>query len=234
MKILGVIPARGGSKGVPRKNVRLLDGKPLLAYTIEEADKCASITDLVLSTDDEEIRTIGLKFGAKAPFLRPSEFATDTAQTVPVVQHAVLEMEEQMGYLYDIVVLLQPTTPLRLSIDIDNCIKMILNTDADSIVSVVEVGAYHPLRMKHVVGDNILINYIDQGYEDLRPRQKLPPVYIRSGDLYVTRRNVILKQNLMVGRDCRAYVIPPERSVNIDTEFDFILAEYLVNKFKKK
>ena len=230
MRAIGVIPARGGSKSVPRKNIVPLLGKPLVAYTIEAALASQLLTDVVVSTEDEEIAKVCRVLGAQVPFMRPAELATDTAPSLPVVQHAVREMEERTGQPYDVVVKLQPTTPLRLATDIDAGIQLLLDTGADSVISVVDVGGYHPLRMKRIVGENILINYVDQGHEDMRPRQQLPPVYIRSGDLYIARRNGVMEQNTMVGRDCRAYVIPPERSVNVDTEFDLILAEYLLRR----
>ncbi len=230
MRVIGVIPARGGSKGIPRKNIYPILGKPLIAYTIEAAKASKLVTDLAVSTEDDEIARVCKSLGVDVPFKRPAELATDTAPSLTVVQHAVEEMEARLGCLYDVIVMLQPTTPLRTAADIDNGIQLLLDTGAESVVSVVDVGANHPLRMKRIVKDNVLVNYIDQGYEDMRPRQQLPPVYIRSGDIYVSRRNVIMVQNKMIGQDCRAYIVSPERSVNIDTPFDLILAEYLLEK----
>jgi CMP-N-acetylneuraminic acid synthetase len=229
MRILGVIPARSGSKGVPRKNIALLNGRPLIAYTIKSALDSTLLTDVVVSTDDEEIAEVSSKLGAQVPFLRPEELATDGAQTLPVLQHAVREMEAKTKVAYDIIVLLQPTCPMRSTEDIDAIIELIMRTGADSAVSVVDVGGYHPFRMKRIVGDNLLVNYIDQGFEDMRPRQSLPPVYIRSGDLYVTRRKTLMEDGALVGKDCRAYIISPERSLNIDTILDFKMAELLLS-----
>lgn len=226
---LGVIPARGGSKSVPRKNLRPLLGRPLVAYTIEAAHASKLLTDAVVSTEDEEIAAVCRALGARVPFMRPVELAGDLTPSWPVVQHAVNEMERITGQPYDIVMLLQPTSPLRTSEDIDACIQMLIDTGADSVVSVVE-APHHPFRMKRVVGDNILINYIDQGFEDMRPRQALPPVYVRSGDIYVSWRKVVMEQDTVVGRDCRAYFIPPERYADIDSEFDFLWAEYVLKK----
>lgn len=228
--ILGIIPARGGSKGVPRKNIRPLGGKPLIGYAIEAASASRFLTETVISTDDDEIADVSRRLGGSVPFKRPPELATDSATGLSVVQHAVREMEDQRGYKVDVVVLLQPTTPFRTTADIDAGINLLLDTGADSVVSVADVGSYHPLRMKRIVGENILVSYIDQGYEDLRPRQQLPPVYIRSGDLYISRRAVVIDQNRLVGADCRAYIIPPARHLNIDTEYDFWFAEYLIGK----
>jgi len=230
MRIIGVIPARGGSKSIPRKNIAPLLGKPLVAYTIEAALASRLLTDVVVSTEDEEIAKVCSGLGAQVPFIRPAELATDTALSLPVIQHAVREMEARRDKLYDIVVMLQPTTPLRQALDIDAGIQLLMDTCADSVISVVDVGGHHPFRMKRVVGDGRLINFIDQGFEDLRPRQQLPPVYIRSGALYIAKRYVIMEQNTFGGMDSRAYVMSVERAVNIDGELDLVVAEYLLKK----
>jgi len=234
VRVIGVIPARGGSKGVHRKNLAPLMGKPLVAYTIEAGLRARLLTDLVVSTEDEEIAAVCREWGASVPFSRPAELATDTATSLPVVQHAVREMERNTGQPYDIVAMLQPTTPLRLAEDIDAGIQLLIRTRADSVVSVVEVGGHHPFRMKRIVGDNCLINYIDQGFEDMRPRQELPPVYIRSGALYIARRSLIMEQNTFVGPDCRAYIMEQERSVNIDNPNELYLAECLIKNMREK
>ena len=228
--ILGVIPARGGSKGVPRKNLVPILGKPLIAYTIEAALQSRRLSRAVVSTDDEEIARVSRDCGAEVPFLRPPELATDSALSLGVMQHAVREMERLEGKKYDVAVMLQPTTPLRLGSDIDTGIDLLLKSGADAVISVVEVGAHHPLRMKKVLEDGQLVNFIDQGFEDMRPRQELPPVYIRNGALYITRRDVLVNENSFTGKDCRAYEMPEDRSVNIDSESDIILAEYYLKK----
>lgn len=227
MRVLGVIPARGGSKGIPRKNLAPLLGKPLLAYTIEAAKSSGRLTDVVVSTEDHEIAAVAARWGAQVPFMRPADLATDSALSLPVMQHAVLEMEKRAAQSYDAAVMLQPTTPMRSAEDIDAGIKLLLDTNADSVISVVDVGGHHPFRMKRIVGENTLINYVDQGFEDMRPRQQLPAVYIRSGALYITRRAVLMERQTFVGSDCRAYVMPAERAVNIDTRLDLLLAEHL-------
>ena len=140
MKILAVIPARGGSKSVPRKNIAIVAGRPLLAYTVTEALKVGAITDLVVSTDDPEIAALGRSLGALVPFLRPTSLATDQAQSAPVLRHSLLEMEALRGDRYDAVMLLQPTSPLRQARHIEQAIEMLTNNDVDSVVSVVGVG----------------------------------------------------------------------------------------------
>lgn len=226
MGTLGVIPARGGSKGVPRKNIRELGGKPLIAWTIEAALE-SRLDRVVVSSDDDEIVAIARQYGDLAPFVRPAELATDSARTLPVVQHAVACMEREHGEV-DSIVLLQPTTPLRTAGDIDNGLARMRETGCDAVVSVVEVGGYHPFRMKRIIAGDRLINFIDQGFEDMRPRQELPPVYIREGSLYIARRGLVMDQDTLVGGDVRAIVVEADNSVNIDTEADFHRAERII------
>lgn len=227
-RVLGIVPARGGSKGVPRKNIIDVAGKPLIAYTIEAGLASETITRVIVSTEDAEIAEVARAHGADVPFMRPAELATDQAKSLPVVQHAVEAAETEDGQRYDVIVLLQPTTPLRTAGDIDACVGMLLDTGADSVVSVVDVEGHHPFRMKRVLDDGRLINFIDQGFEDMRPRQELPPVYLRSGDVYASRRHVVMDQHAMVGPDCRAYIIDPKRAVNVDTPFDLMRARALL------
>ena len=222
-KILAVIPARGGSKGIPNKNIIDIGGNPLIKYTIDAALDSTMLTDCIVSTDSDEIAGIAEACGALVPFKRPENLSNDKALSLPVVQHAVKFMEAQQGYKYDLVIMLQPTTPLRQAKDIENAINILLGTNSDSVISVVEVEGHHPLRMKRVV-DGRLINYIDQGHEDMRPRQVLPPVYIRNGAIYVTRRDVLINESSFTGSDSRAYIMPSKRSVNIDTFHDLIVA----------
>lgn len=229
MKILAVIPARGGSKSVPRKNIAMLGGKPLIFYTIREAKKITQITNLIVSTDDPEIAQICKNFGAEVPEIRPKCLATDDAQTIDVVKHVLSFSEKQCGLVYDSVLLLQPTSPLRKASHIARAIDMFSSTDCDSLVSIVGVGGYHPFRMKRLV-DSFLVNYIDQGFEDMRPRQNLPPVFIRNGAIYLVRRDVIMNQNQLVGSKCLGYEMSEHESINIDSEIDLKIAEMLLKQ----
>ncbi len=223
-KILAIIPARGGSKGIPNKNIIDIGGNPLIKYTIDAALESKMLTHCVVSTDSDAISDVAKSCGAMVPFRRPDNLSDDKALSLPVMQHAVDFMESDQGLLYDIVVMLQPTTPLRQAKDIDNAIKLLFDTNADSVISVVDVEGHHPLRMKRVI-DGRLVNYIDQGHEDMRPRQELPPVYIRNGAIYATRRDILMKKDSFTGADSRAYVMPSDRSVNIDTHEDLLLAK---------
>jgi CMP-N-acetylneuraminic acid synthetase len=229
MLSLGVIPARGGSKSVPRKNIAMLNGKPMIAYTIQAAQGSQRLTDFVVSSEDAEIIRVAQQYGAPAPFVRPEELATDDAPSLPVVQHAVRKMEALKGVKYDVIVLLQPTTPLRRPEDIDAVIDKLVSTGADSVVSVCDVGAYHPARMRKIEDDRLVELPVREPREMLR-RQDLPPVYIRNGAVYAVRRQVVMEQNSMIGQVSRPYIMPENRSVNVDSPLDFRLAEILLGQ----
>ncbi|MBM3151259.1 MAG: acylneuraminate cytidylyltransferase family protein [Chloroflexi bacterium] len=230
--ILGVIPARGGSKSVPRKNLALLNGKPMLCYTIEAARQSKMLTHFVVSSEDEEIIKVAKSFGAPAPFVRPAELATDEAPSLPVVQHALREVEKKEGITFEYVVLLQATSPLRNAADIDAALKKLLETGADSVVSVVRVAHHHPARMRFIE-DDLLVQLPMGERKEMQRRQDLPPVYIRNGAIFATRRHVVMEQNSMLGRISRPYVMPESRSANVDTRFDFLVVEVMIQHPEK-
>jgi len=227
MTAIAVIPARGGSKGIPRKNLADLGGKPLIAHMIGHALACGAIDDVVVSTEDEEIAAVARAHGAKAPFLRPVELATDLVPSLPVVQHAVSQMETRGGGRYDVVVLLQATAPLCRPADIAACVGKLADATTMSAVAVAPVST-HPFRMKRIVDGDRLINYIDQGFEDMRPRQVLPPVYRRAGSVYASRRAVVMEENTLVGDPCRAVIVPADTAVDIDGPLDLELVRLLL------
>lgn len=232
-RVLAVIPARKGSKSIPNKNLAILQGKPLVAHMIGHALAAGSISDLVVSTDDEEIAEVARRYGAQAPFLRPAELAADHVPSLPVVQHAAREMEARGGTRYDIIVLLQATAPLCRPADIDACVERVCRGDCDSAVTVVPVTTHHPFRMKRIVGEDRLINYIDQGFEDMRPRQTLPPVYKRSGAVYASTRAMVMERDALVGPDARAVVVPEETGIDIDGPLDLALAQLVLDGIHK-
>jgi len=227
--ILVVIPARGGSKGIPRKNIINICGRPLIDYTIRSALQVDRISDVVVSTEDEEIAIVSKELGAQVPFIRPEHLATDQAQSAPVVIDALKEMEKIKNKKYDAVLMLQPTSPLRTQSHIDKAIDLFFSQECDSVVSVVSVGGTHPFRMKRLVG-NQLINYIDQGFWDMRPRQSLPDVYIRNGAIYLISRDVLVDKQQLIGDKCLGYVMNDSESTNIDTPIDLKIAELLLNE----
>ncbi len=228
-KILAVIPARGNSKGIKKKNIYKINGKPLIYYTIKEAKKSKFIKDLVVSTDSKEIKKISKKYGAKVPFLRPANLATDFAPSLPVIVHAVRFMEKLKKIKYDYVIMLQPTCPLRKYYDIDNSLKKLIKSNLDSITSIVDVGGSHPNRMK-IIKNKRLYNFFEQGFEDMRPRQKLKKVYIRNGAIYISTRDTILNKKTLVGKRNLPYIMPANRSTNIDTFKDLLEAKYFLSK----
>jgi CMP-N-acetylneuraminic acid synthetase len=230
MNVLGVIPARGGSKGIPRKNLYNLCGKPLIGYTIKAAFKASALTRFIVSTDSDEIAETAKEYGANVPFRRPSELATDSSLAADVMKHAIIEMEKLNGIIYDTLVMLQPTTPLRTPEDIDNAVQKLHSTGCDTVITMKDVGATHPARMYKIVNDK-LVSIMDEGTA-LRPRQELQHIYIRSGDVYACRRSVIFDQGSLIGKDCRPIIIPSKRAVNIDSMDDVILAEYYLKNLE--
>ena len=228
MTTIAVIPARGGSKGIPRKNLVDLGGKPLLAHMIGHALASGGIDDVVVSSDDAEICDVARAYGALAPFLRPAELAGDLVPSLPVVQHAVDHMEKQRGAQYNTIVLLQATAPLCRPTDIAACMeKLRADGNCASAITITEVTT-HPFRMKRVVDGDRVINFIDQGFEDMRPRQVLPPVYRRAGSVYASRRAVVMEGNTLVGDPCRGVRVPAETAVDVDSALDLALVRELL------
>lgn len=224
-KVFAVIPARGGSKGIPKKNIYPLCKKPLISYTIESAIKSKEIHHLIVSTDSYEIAEVARSYSVDVPFIRPQALSSDTALAVDVIKHAITHEEKRLQIRFDYVVMLQPTTPLKLTEDIDGAIQKLIQTGCESIVTMVDVGANHPARMYKINNDK-LVAVMDEGIA-MRPRQELPPIYIRNGAVYAFKREVIDKYNALLGNDVRPYVMPIDRSINIDSHIDLYLAEYL-------
>lgn len=224
MKILGIIPARGGSKGVPRKNIRLLGGRPLLAYTADAALGAKRLSRVVLSTDDEEIAHIGALLGLEVPFLRPADLAADSTPTLPVIEYTLNRLSEN-GESYDAVCLLQPTNPLRRATDIDNCIEVFCETGADSVVSVLRVPAEHDPEWVYRRNSDGFLTLASGRAAPPPRRQDLPEAFHRDGSVYITRTNVVLDEKSLYGSRIRAYEMLREFSLNIDTWEDWKKAE---------
>jgi N-acylneuraminate cytidylyltransferase/CMP-N,N'-diacetyllegionaminic acid synthase len=231
-KILGIITARGGSKGIPGKNIKELGGKPLIAYTIEAANKSNYLTRTIVSTDYKEIAEVSKKYGADVPFLRPAELAQDKSTSMEVVQHALNWLKENEGEEYDYLMILQPTSPFRTAEDIDECIKKIVDTGADSVMSMVELVDFSLKKLKRIENDLILPLVEDEGKQSSR-RQDLDKLYKRNCAIYLTKTDLIMKGDLF-GQVSRPYLMPEERSVDINKPVDFELAEFLIERLEKK
>lgn len=202
-------------------------GKPLLVYTVQAALASKRLTRTVLSTDDTAIAEVGMRAGVDVPFMRPADLAGDDVSTIPVLQHVVGELE-RAGEQYDAVLTLQPTNPLRRPEDIDGAIEMLESTGADSVISFVEVGEHHPARMKWIAPDGRVSDPPFAEAFEGQPRQQLRKLYLREGSIYLTRRAVLMEYNSIKGNDCRAWIIPPERALNIDTPFDLLMTEQVL------
>jgi len=223
--VFGVIPARGGSKGLPGKNLKRLGALSLIGHAVASAREARTLTRFIVSTDSVEIADEARRHGAEAPFLRPAELASDHAGMVPVLQHAVRWLESTAGVRPDFVVTLQPTSPFRTGAEIDRTIAMVADTGADSAQTLVE-ASYHPFFMKTLDGDRTIALFAD-GKKYVR-RQDAPPVYQPSGAVYVSRYPLLMEEGQVLGHDNRGIVMSFEASVNIDTEWDFLLAELLL------
>jgi CMP-N-acetylneuraminic acid synthetase len=224
---LGVIPARGGSKGLPGKNLRLLGALSLIGQAVASARESALLGRFIVSTDSPEIAEEARRHGAEVPFLRPAELATDQAGMLPVLQHAVRWLESSAGVRPDLIVTLQPTSPFRTGSEIDATIRKVIDTGSDSAQTLSE-ASYHPFFMKTLDGDRTVALFPD-GHKYVR-RQDAPPVYQPSGAVYVTRYTTLMEQGHILGDDNRGVVRGFEASVNIDTEWDFLLAELLLRE----
>ena len=229
MRTLAIITARGGSKGIPKKNLALLLGRPLLAYTAEAALAARRVNRVILSTNDPEIAESGRRLGIDVPFLRPPELALDDTPHIPVLQHALGSVEATDGP-YDAVLTLQPTNPLRLPEDIDGAIALLEESKADSVISFAAIGDKHPARMKELDPDGWVIDPPFAEAFEGQPRQQLSKLYLRDGSIYLTRRAVLMEQNSLKGARCRAWIMPEERACNIDTPLDLFLAEQLLRR----
>lgn len=229
MNILGLIPARGGSKGVPRKNIRLLAGKPLLAYTAEAALASKRLTRVVLSTDDDEIAEVGRSCGIEVPFQRPVELAEDTTPTLPVIQHAIHFLETR-GQRFDAICLLQPTNPLRQTADIDGCIDLLESANADTVFTMLAVPAEHNPHWVYFKQADGSLRLSTGEASPIPRRQDLPPAFHREGSVYVARRDAIMLGNSLYGARVIGYEIDRNRSVNIDNLDDWKKAERLIQE----
>lgn len=226
MKILAIVPARGGSKGIPNKNLRLLDGKPLILHTLDAAGQAPGLAGIVVSTDSPFIAEVAARPGVIC-IKRPVDLASDLAPTQPVVVHALHAFETGSGLAMDAVLLLQPTSPLRSAQDITDSInRFISEQPADSLISCYDGSACHPEIMYRIDGNRIRPFLTGGGAP--RRRQNFEPVFVRNGAIYITSRTLLVDRERLVGDRPLAFCMPRERSVNIDGLEDLALAEFLL------
>ena len=229
-KVIAIIPARGGSKGIPRKNTKDLLGKPLIAYTIEAALQSEYLDRLIVSTEDDKVAEIAREYGAEVPFIRPKELAKDDVPIVPyVLRHAVQELVRRENFNVDIVIMLQPTSPLRKTRYIDLAVEKLINTKCDWVVTVSKAHP-HPFRMRRMVGDKL--EPLFEGEDIWAQRQDLPPIYHFNGAVYVTWKDVIMEKEVFQDRDWRGIIMDEEDAIDIDTLKDFLVAETILKMRK--
>jgi CMP-N,N'-diacetyllegionaminic acid synthase len=230
MKILAIIPARGGSKGIKNKNIIDLNGTPLIHYTLKEVKKVKEITRILVSTESDQIKKVTDEVGNFTPFLRPNKFAEDSSRTIDAVKYVIEKLEQEYNEVYDYICLLQPTSPLRNAEDIENCISIMLGQKTGSVVSLVKIDEPHPHKMKVISNNTVkpLLSNTDSSV----PRQELPPVYELNGAIYLCETKGLLKDENFFPEPSTPYIMPPERSVNINNFFDLKLAEYLLINIK--
>jgi len=229
--IIGYIFARGGSKGVPRKNIRTLAGKPLIAYAIETAKQSRYIDRVIVSTDDREIAEIAKRFGADVPFLRPPELAGDRSPEWLAWRHAIQAVQKESGKLPEIFVSIPTTSPLRNVTDIDRCISCLQETDADIVITVKKADRSPYFNMV-TLDENGLAKVVMQTGTTLVRRQDAPIVYDMTTVAYAARSQYIIQADCIFSGRVRAVEVPSERAIDIDTELDFRIAEFLISDRK--
>lgn len=230
IKILAIIPARGGSKGVPRKNIRPLLGKSLVQRTFETAQKSQFLDRIILSTDDEEIAQHARAIGLEVPFMRPIKFAEDQSPMLDVLIHAIEKLKEKESYSPDAIMILQPTSPLRKTEHIDSCVRLLKNNDAVcTLVQVpMEMSPYYVMK---ITNDGYLDYFFEEG-RNIKRRQDAPKAFMREGTIYLARVETLYKYQNIYGEKCIPVIIDAQDSLSIDTEEDWKLAEESLQKRK--
>lgn len=228
--VMGLIVARGGSKGVPKKNLRLLAGKPLISWTFQAARMSRSLDQTFLSTDSAEIAALASATGIKVPFMRPAELAGDSSPVVDAAIHALDWLAENSSYRPDYLMLLQPTSPFRTGADIDSAIALLTGRE-DAVISVAEMGQ-HPYYARTIDQAGRLRNLIETGKTELR-RQDLPPVYTENGAIYLVRADSLRRDRRWIPDNSLAYIMTRGASLDIDTEQDFQIADFMMRQSMK-
>lgn len=232
LRTLGIVPARAGSKRVPRKNLRLLGGRPLVEHVIEAGRGAGCLDVLAVSSDDEEVLAIAARHTDVRPIRRPPELATDTAPAIDYVRHTLAVLEGEGQAAFDAVVILQPSSPLTLAEDVRATVSLLAESGADTAVSVMKLDhAIHPVKLKRLVGDK-LMPFLEEENGRMAAHE-LPELYVRNCAVYATRRHVV-EAGKIIGDDCRGYVMPRERSVDINDEIDMSFVTFLFDNGKAR
>ncbi|MCB0623382.1 MAG: acylneuraminate cytidylyltransferase family protein [Saprospiraceae bacterium] len=230
-RIVGIVPARGGSKSIPRKNVKLLGGIPLIAYSIEAGLRSKYLDRVIVSTDDPEIAAVAREWGAEVPFMRPAELAGDLATDLPVFEHALRWLEEE-GYRCDAVVQLRPTSPFRPPACVDEAVEVLLSGNADSVRGITPSGQ-NPYKMWRIE-DGMMQPLLDSEFAEPynMPRQELPDTFWQTGHVEVIRTATILEMGSMTGHRIAPYVLDPAYAIDLDNELQWKFAEYVLDHWK--
>ena len=225
-KFLAIIPARGGSKSIPNKNIMTICGKPLIAYTIDAGKKSKYIDEIIVSTDSDVIKVIAQQYGAKVPFLRPESLSNDTSKSIDVVMHAI-DFYKKNNVSFDYVILLQPTSPLRTFEHLDKAIEKLIESNSTSLVSVCEADE-NPVLMRSIENEKLKEVISFEG-TNLR-RQDLPTFYIFNGALYINSNEMLINKKKFIDENTIPYVMDKESSIDIDTILDARLVELIIKE----
>ena len=225
--ILGVTLARGGSKGIKNKNLAKINGKPLIYYTIKEVKKSKNITNYIVSTDSLKIKGIAEKYKAEVPFIRPKKFSKDNSSSASALKHALIQCEKFYNKKFDYIIELMATNPLKSVQDIDNVIKILIRYKADSVIAVNQIFDHHPARIKKIIKGKLYDFAVKEKLESRRQDLK-PKAYVRSGSIYAMSRRFVLQKKRYFSGKSYAYILPSERTVNIDDKNDLLIAKIKV------
>lgn len=226
--MIAIIPARSGSKGVPGKNIKLLNGKPLIAFSIEAAQKSKYVEKIIISTDDSEIANIAESLGAYVPFLRPKELAQDNSLAMDVYCYTIEQLNNRFNFNINEFVVLQPTSPLRTSEDIDSAIELFYKKNADAVISYYE-APHPPIWAKKIDENGLIQNYFEFD-SSLKNRQEIDKAYMPNGAIYIFKYNILKEKHTYYTENTYPYLMPAERSIDIDTLLDFKIAEFLMKE----
>jgi CMP-N,N'-diacetyllegionaminic acid synthase len=229
LKILAIIPARGGSKGVPRKNIKVLGNQPLIAYSIESAKQSKLISHVMVSTEDAEIAEVAKKYNCAVPFMRPLELSQDNTPTIEVVQHVIKAYEKQNEF-FDAILILQATCPFRTENEIDESIEIFIKQNTDSLISVREVPDHYNPHWVFETYENGNLKIATGETKIIPRRQELPKAFVRDGSIYITKTSVIKEQNSLFGNSIAYRLNTNSKHINIDTTSDWEAAEKLIKE----